>query len=98
LHYYCYYHHYRELEDINNDHKTKCKAVRATRDAQFYAAMKLAQEAKQLAEAEEQHKREEYFTLHPNERPWHEQVGKSFLDTWTKLTSRCDPTKQHILD
>eukprot|EP00953_Heterococcus_sp_UTEX-ZZ885_P018515 10336-Heterococcus_DN1.PRE.1 len=87
----------RGYEDKNNAHKAKCKAVRATRDAEYIAALKRAQEAKKLAEAEEHRKREEYFTLHPK-RPWHEQVGKSLIDTWTKLTSCCDPTKQHILD
>jgi hypothetical protein len=82
---YCHYkHYYREYEDKNNAHKAKCKAVRATRDAEYTAAMKRAQEAKKLAEAEENRKRGEYFTLHP-ERPWHEQVGKSLIDTWTKL-------------
>jgi hypothetical protein len=89
---------HRDREDKNNAHIAKCKAVRATRDAEYTAALKRAQEAKKLAEVEEHRKREEYFTLHPDERPWHEQVGKSLIDTWTKLTSCCDPTKQHILD
>jgi hypothetical protein len=98
-HYYCHYNcYYREREDKNNAYKAKCKAVRATRDAEYTAAMKRAQEAKKLAEAEEQRKREDSFPLLSDERPWHEQVGKSLIDTWTKLTSCCDPTKQHILD